>query len=171
VTVDSPVCGSSAEVGFPNGQSSAGSGIYIGPNADRIVVTGGSCEGNNSYGVDIANGATNTLVSGTQLEFNVVSALRNSANGSAANARIRDCDGYNPLGLGVTTPSVPATTVAQTNLTGTNCTVYITGGTVTAIKINGGTVLLNTPAMVYLPAGATISITYSSAPTWVWVGD
>jgi hypothetical protein len=78
----------------------------------------------------------------------------------------------------VTTPSVPATTVAQANTTGVDVMVYITSGgaAVTVIKVNGTTTGLNlgtattSSASVYLPAGASISLTYAStAPTWVWL--
>jgi hypothetical protein len=56
--------------------------------------------------------------------------------------------------------------------------VYVTSGgaAVTVIKVNAVTTGLNlgtattSSASVYLPAGATISLTYAStAPTWVWV--
>ena len=70
----------------------------------------------------------------------------------------------------VTTPAVPASNTAVTNGTGVDVVVYITGGTSTAVKVNGTTVLALTPATVYLPSGATISVTYSVAPTgWVWL--
>lgn len=77
----------------------------------------------------------------------------------------------------VTTPSVPATTVAATNSTGTDVMVYLTSGgaAVTVIKVNAittGLTLGTTGSVsVYLPAGASITLTYAStAPTWVWVG-
>jgi hypothetical protein len=70
----------------------------------------------------------------------------------------------------VATPAVPATTVVATNTTGADVNVYIIGGTITQVKVN--TVLVGTGAgSYYLPAGATISITYSVAPTWVWQAE
>lgn len=80
---------------------------------------------------------------------------------------------YNPQGPSVTTPSVPATTVAQNNTTGVDCTVYINGGTLTDIKVGG--VSLGLPAAttnigVGVPAGSSIALTYSVAPTWKWIG-
>lgn len=79
----------------------------------------------------------------------------------------------------VTTPSVPATTVAQANTTGVDVIVYLAngGGAVTVIKVNGVTTGLQLAGTtvgvgnaIYLPAGATISLTYAStAPTWVWL--
>jgi hypothetical protein len=68
---------------------------------------------------------------------------------------------------GVTTPSVPATTVTATNTSAGAVQVTITGGTLTAVVVN--TVTVGTTAGVYtVPAGGTISITYTVAPTWAW---
>jgi hypothetical protein len=78
----------------------------------------------------------------------------------------------------VTAPAIPATTVAVANTNGVDCIAYINsgGGAVTVIKINGTTTGLQlttattNTVTVYVPAGATISMTYAStAPTWVWM--
>jgi hypothetical protein len=54
-----------------------------------------------------------------------------------------------------------------TNTTGSVVAVTITGGTLTFVFVAG--VQAGTTAGTYLvPVGATISITYSSAPTWAW---
>jgi hypothetical protein len=92
---------------------------------------------------------------------------------------------YSPLGLRCTgcewpftlsaptvnTPAVPSSGTATTNLvtnsTGTVVQVTVTGGTLTFVFVNG--VQAGTTAGTYLvPAGGTISITYSVAPTWAW---
>jgi hypothetical protein len=73
---------------------------------------------------------------------------------------------------------VPATTVAFQNPTGLNCSVSVVGGTVTVIAVaplvNGAagtytTIATATGATVSVPPGGFIKMTYSSAPTWVWV--
>ena len=46
--------------------------------------------------------------------------------------------------------------------------MYLSGGTVSRITVGGTAVLRAAPATVYLPAGATIALAYSAAPTWVW---
>lgn len=78
----------------------------------------------------------------------------------------------------VTTPAVPLTTVPVANSTTVDCIVYLLSGNaaVTGIAVNGvatGLVLAASTtscATVYLPAGATITLTYAStAPTWVWM--
>jgi hypothetical protein len=89
---------------------------------------------------------------------------------------IRNVAGYNPRGSAVpgTAFAIGATTVAATNNTGVDGTLYCTAaGTVTAIAVNGVTVQT---AMVIgdtfrLAAGGTFTITYTVAPTMVFVGD
>jgi len=67
----------------------------------------------------------------------------------------------------VTTPSVPASTVAVNNANAFPVSVTITGGTMTAVVVNGVTV--GTGAGTYVvSAGGTISMTYTVAPTWLW---
>jgi hypothetical protein len=68
----------------------------------------------------------------------------------------------------ISPPVVPATTVAYTNGYGRDAFVFVKGGTVTVITVAGITIANSTGAGVYVPAGKTISITYSSAPTWAW---
>jgi peptidoglycan/xylan/chitin deacetylase (PgdA/CDA1 family) len=79
-----------------------------------------------------------------------------------------------PCGV-LTAPSVPATTVALGNPYSTDVTIYITAGASTcAVKLNATTVLTIPSAgvgTVRLESGATITLTYTSAPTWVWFGD
>lgn len=79
---------------------------------------------------------------------------------------------------GITTPAIPATTVAVANTTTVDVIVYLLSGNaaVTVISVNGtatGLVLAASAtscATVYLPAGSTIALTYAStAPTWVWM--
>lgn len=75
----------------------------------------------------------------------------------------------------VTTPAVPASTTAIVNGTGRNVTVYVKAGTLTAITVGGVVTGLAVAAAagdaltVPLAANQTIAITYTVAPTWVWV--
>lgn len=65
------------------------------------------------------------------------------------------------------TPAVPATTVALPNPFFRDAAVYVAGGTVTAIAVDGRTLGV-TSGLVMVPTGKTVTLTYSSAPTWVW---
>ena len=76
--------------------------------------------------------------------------------------------GYYDSGAALGPPTVPASTVALTNPYLTDCIVYISGGTVTVISINGVTTNLTSGTFI-VEATKTIAITYSSVPTWVWV--
>ena len=83
---------------------------------------------------------------------------------------IKNCSGYNPVGPLASQPTVPASGTAYANVNGVDCAVYVTGGTVTAVAI-GGTATGLTSGQFFVPAGETITLTYSAAPTWVWVGN
>lgn len=69
-----------------------------------------------------------------------------------------------------TSPAVPATGVAEDNPNPFPVTVYVTGGTVTEIAVNGVNTGLDAGTF-RVPAGGSITLTYSVAPTWVWIAD
>lgn len=87
-----------------------------------------------------------------------------------------DNGGVSPSLVRPTSPAVPATTVKLYNTYGVNATVTITanaGGT-TAVAINGSAIATIPASGVVtfrVPFAAYITLTYTSAPTWVWVGD
>jgi hypothetical protein len=79
----------------------------------------------------------------------------------------------------VTFPGLNGSGTAVTNTLGINVFSYITGGTVSAITVvagGGGAALSGStlaslganPGLVFVPAGAALTITYTSAPTVVW---
>lgn len=124
------------------------------------AVWGGNYANNTGYGIAIdANATGKVLVAGAPL-----------ATGNSTNEIFT---GSSPSGAKVlgnqTAPSVPTSTTALTNPFPCEATVYITGGTVSAITVDGiATGLVATPATVRLRAGGTLAITYSVAPTWKW---
>jgi hypothetical protein len=64
-------------------------------------------------------------------------------------------------------PAVPASTVAQQNANAYPVNVVISGGTVTAVTVNG--VQVGSGDGTYIvPSAGSIAVTYSVAPTWVW---
>ena len=69
--------------------------------------------------------------------------------------------------LAVAAPAVPASTVTATNTNAFPVSVTVTGGTVTVISV-GGVASGLTSGIVVVPAGGTVAITYSVAPTWTW---
>ena len=127
-----------------------------------------------SYAVNLATDGVNVcddgVVTGNDLHGVGVYTIATGSGGDIGrNVSISGNPGYNPVGP-LTAPGVPATTVAYTNPFGVACAVFITGGTVTAVAI-GGTSTGLTSGMFRVPAGQTIKLTYSSAPTWTWFGD
>ena len=77
------------------------------------------------------------------------------------------------------TPAVPASGTAPVNVNPYSVTVYLNGGSVTQVRVtrNGAEYMLfNSAAGISmsgqgykLEAGDTISVTYGSPPTWVWM--
>jgi len=97
--------------------------------------------------------------------------LRNNTtplSDNSTNSIISNNIGYNPVG-NFTAPSMPASGVNYTNEYGYSCMVSVYGGTVSAIAIDGVNTGQTYGAFVVAP-GETISLTYSSVPTWVWYG-
>lgn len=86
---------------------------------------------------------------------------------SPSNMRLAGNPGLNPRGL--QSPAMPASGVTYSPGYA-DSTVYISGGTVTAIVVNGTTTGLTSGA-IRVCIGETIAITYSVAPTWVWFSD
>jgi hypothetical protein len=69
----------------------------------------------------------------------------------------------------VTAPSIPASGTALTNPFWRHAAVNITGGTVSEIDIDGAaTGFTSTGCTVIVPSGKTITLTYSSTPSWQW---
>lgn len=107
-------------------------------------------------------GGSSAVTPASGVPFPVASELRLYKNGSAVFA----CTGGDTAVPA--TPAVPASTVNATNTTGEPVAVTVTGGTITAVVVNAVTVSTVTGVTVVVPAGQTISITYTVAPTWVW---
>lgn len=88
--------------------------------------------------------------------------------GSGVNGKVEGVTNYNPVGV-ITAPSVPASGTAQSNTFVVRVRIFVTGGTVSAIAING-TATGMTNGTFELDPGETITVTYSAVPTWTWFG-
>jgi hypothetical protein len=134
------------------------------------------------YGISLGGTAASTNVKNGTLIANNVSRNHTAAairikNASKVNADtiIRGNGGYNPKGA-VTAPAVPATAVAQSNTFNVDCTVFVTAGagSTTEVAIGGTsavTIAASDTGTVRVPVSQTITLTYTSAPTWTWFGD
>jgi hypothetical protein len=160
-----------------NSQTASGtrSGIEItaGIGSDWSItncrVTNGWAQGNTQMnGINLDAGTyTRFLIANNSLAGNLSGGL--ALNGSTGTGHVTNNMGYNPVGA-LSAPAVPASTVIYTNNTGLDCMVVISGGTVTNITI-GGTATGLTGGVVRVPHDQTIALTYSVAPTWVWLAD
>lgn len=65
-------------------------------------------------------------------------------------------------------PAIPASTVEVENTHSHPMFVEVTGGTVTAVKVDGVTIGARVSGSFYVRPGSKISLTYSVAPTWQW---
>jgi len=79
----------------------------------------------------------------------------------------------------VTTPAVPSSGTAQSNTYPYPVEVYVSGGSATAVQVTRGgstytvwsssTATTIPPLLVRLEPGDSITLTYSTAPSWVWL--
>jgi hypothetical protein len=67
----------------------------------------------------------------------------------------------------VTPPAVPASTTALANPFWRDAQVFVNGGAVTEIAVDGVSQLV-TSGPVAVPSGHTVTLTYTVAPTWAW---
>lgn len=121
-----------------------------------------------TYCVQEANSYANNEIVNNQMQAGTagVISLNAASTGPVTDHNI----GYNPVGKLAAQPAVPGTGVAFTNNSGSDCSVYVTGGTVTGISVGGQATGLTT-GHFRVAARQTITLAYSVAPTWVWYGD
>ena len=109
-----------------------------------------------------------------------ISQLSLNSTGSTAIAKISGTDFVDVPYPDITTPTVPASGTALQNTNPYAVKAYVQGGALTEIQVTIGsntyTVYSNsTASAVYegftLPAGASITLTYTTAPTWSWVPE
>jgi hypothetical protein len=125
---------------------------------------------NRTYCINELSGShANSIYSGNYFITGASGVINQNA---ASTNRIYGNVGYNPVGV-LGPPVVPSTTAAYTNKYGVDCTVFIaaSGATITVIAIGGSTTGA-TSGMFRVPAGQTITLTYTGGtPTWTWFGD
>lgn len=90
--------------------------------------------------------------------------------GAVANTgnQISNCKGYYGSAA-ISSPAMISSGATITNAYGVSARVFITGGSVTQISINGVAAGF-TEGMLTLLVGDTLSLTYTGSPTWNWIG-
>jgi len=133
----------------------------------------------------------NIIMKGNTFNFPTSNATFGGFVGSAGattanpNALFVDLDNtFNLSGINLpypstTTPAVPASGTAQSNSYPYPVEVYVSGGSATAVQVTRGGVTYTVwssstataipPLVVRLEPGDSITITYSTAPSWTWV--
>ena len=131
-------------------------GIYLYQHTNNCLVTENLCSGNAQ----------------TQINVNPTSLVAFDAN------VVRNNPGVNPAGVLVlplaavqgSTPAVPVSGTVYPNRSHYDVTVAVSGGTVSQIALGGTNTGLTSGAFRLAP-GQTITITFSVAPTWVWIAE
>ncbi len=166
-TVDTLVTGN-VFCGYYGGATGTLIAVGGSSNAGNII-TGNTCSYDASYlWMNFVNEAAGTGGTGGAANLYSHNAIQNYAVVRQTGI-FRSNMTYNPVGH-LTSPGIPSSTTPYTNAFGVDCTVCVSGGTVTAIAI-GGTATGLTSGAFRVPANQTITLTYSAAPTWVWFGD
>lgn len=150
----------------------------------RIVLSGINFRNNLGFGLRCPTAAspTSLVVSGCM--------FTNNANNSIGGAKVRvdgshfeantnaptvvsspgNCRITNTTGItdtiALTPPTVPASGGTVTYTGYVPAIVYLNGGTVSLVRINGGSIFTSSNVSFMVKPGDTISLTYSAAPTW-----
>ncbi|MBW9430748.1 hypothetical protein FHC77_08320 [Atlantibacter hermannii] len=145
------------------------SGLAISSLCQRINVSGGIIRGHTkSAAITIGPESKGIVIDGVDVRNNIGGTIENYPPSDRV---IRNCAGYNPIGVVVTTPALPGSSIGCKNESGVDCIVYLTGGNVQNIEIDNVYVTNGTNQSIYLSAGSYINISYTTSPTWKWVGQ
>jgi hypothetical protein len=156
------------------------SGLAIGPNC-AVVVTGGKIGNIPSFpsGTYTQQPVGFSTSTGCYIVMTGVNCLNNTTYSWAGTpstsslCKFTACLGVNAAG-GLTllqatgSSSFPASGTATTNHAGLDVSMYVSGGTVTAVAVSGVTTGL-TSGNFYIPSGSAFTLTYSVAPTLVFI--
>jgi len=144
-------------------QPFTGSGPYYLPN---IIVKG------NTFNYPTSNASFGGFITGSPAPANPSALFVDLDN-------TFNLSGINLPYPSVTTPSVPSSGVPQQNTYPYPVEVYISGGSATAVQVTRGGVTYTVwssstdtaipPLLVRLEPGDSITITYTTAPSWTWV--
>lgn len=120
---------------------------------DQGIAFVGNCKGTVINGGDLRNNVNHPIVGDIHQEGISVKNLQGFRGSSV-----------------VSTPPIPVSGVEVTNIFGVPVRIFINGGAVSLIAINGVATGFTTGAMVLIEPGEKIAVTYSTTPSWNWVG-
>jgi hypothetical protein len=120
-----------------------------------------------SFGINVLLGAwSNTTIIGNNVQGNLTGGITDS--GTGLTKVVKGNTGYNPI---ASTPiTVGASPFTFTNNTGDTVGVLVSTGTVSNISLGVSTVGASTNAVVAVPQGQSLTVTYSSIPLMAYLG-
>ncbi|MEM5820024.1 MAG: hypothetical protein QXO19_03980 [Candidatus Aenigmatarchaeota archaeon] len=170
--------GTYSNIKVPSGLTASGEGMHINLYNCELgddVVYNDTIYTKQVFGIE-SSGLVHLHVEGGKLGSTTAGLLIDNSSYLLSDSKILNITGYNPQGFKTTTPSVPASGTAVQNTNPYPVMVYISGGSGTAVAItpNGSstaTTVNSTLAGQYrLEPYDSITLTYSTAPTWQWYG-
>ena len=165
---------------------STANGIYLTLTLSSCSFASGNSNGNPSEYINVNNTSTNSYIVITT--EGITSQNNNGLSiplaNSYTNVILKEYEKLNILGFtlpSVTIPTIPASGTAQQNTNPYPVNVYLYGGTVTVIQItrdgtaytvfNNASGLALSGQVFKLNPSDSITVTYTSAPTWEWLSD
>ncbi len=122
-------------------------------------------------GIAVRDLSDSIVAIGNDVQGNIAAVGINDSAAPTTRRVYRGNLGYNPL-VTVPQPTVAASGTAVPNTTNVDCTVFVSGGGITSVAIGGvATGIAATNTSYRVPAGSSITLSYSSPPTWRWVGE
>jgi hypothetical protein len=122
-----------------------------------------------TVGITATLGASNLILNPNILPSTMSGASLNTFINTATGIIVKSNNGPVPA-----TPSITGSPFTTSNTRGQTVQVFITGGTVSAISVDGTSTGLtaggsfNNGATVILNPGSFITLTYSGSPSWSW---
>jgi len=121
----------------------------------------------------------NIIVSGTINQFIGLPGSGNNPGYITGNPLVARNYGISAIYPTVSTPAIPSSGTAQSNTYPYPVEIYISGGSATAVQVTRGGVTYTVwssstataipPLLVRLEPGDSITITYSTPPSWTWL--
>jgi hypothetical protein len=161
---------------YDNGQSGnssyqtgilIGTGVVSGNAASNIRLARNRVfddQGTKTQIIGIAIKGSNASISNVQIENNDITGTTTPTlfTGTLSNIKVRNNDGYNPIGVSsITVGASPFTYTAGYSPE----TIYVDGGTVSSITKGGITIATSTGRAIQLEPNESIVVTYSATPT------
>lgn len=144
------------------------SGVYAGIRLRAVndVVISSNRITQNPYGIQIDTAVTNSLVIANDLNNNTtgpITPVISSTGIGSSGFRLKNNIGLSYATV-VTPPTLTASPQTLTNNYGLDAQLIVTGGTGVTIKVNSAALSATSGAIPW-PAGATVTLTWSVAPT------